>query len=97
MKYASIEEELAALKRRRADRLGIKKLDGAKEVKDVRSANELANLLLKTMDEMAASSVRKFLEENYSNVEAIARHNPVRKIHLENYIPYREGELRKSA
>ena len=70
------------------------KLTPVQRVVDAWSANELTNSLLKQMDKMPASEVRQFLADKRDWVRAIARHNPVRKIHLENYIPYREAELK---
>ena len=70
------------------------KLTPAQRVVAAWSANELANSLLKQMDGMPAQDVRQFLADNRDCVRAIARRNPVRKIHLENYIPYREAELK---
>ena len=43
---------------------------------------------------MHASEVRQFLADNRDCVVAIERQVPVRRVHLENYIPYREAELK---
>ena len=94
MSHVTSREKFAKLRQSILEENYGDKLTPVQRVVDAWSANELTNSLLKQMDGMPAQDVRQFLADNRDCVRAIARHNPVRKIHLENYIPYREAELK---
>ena len=89
------EKRAAQLRQETIERVyGAENLSPARRVIDKWSANELTNSLLRQMDKMHASEVRQFLADNRDCVVAIERQVPVRRVHLENYIPYREAELK---